>query len=97
MAAELRELIQQEHAVMRHRHFAWHRYLAPADQPDIGNRVMGDATRARGGACGMLTSEAEHAVVRVVSRTSGSAMASRIAVSRRANTAVPAFAGLSNR
>jgi hypothetical protein len=35
VAAELRERIQAEHAMMRQRHVARHRHLAPADRPDI--------------------------------------------------------------
>jgi hypothetical protein len=33
MAAALRQLIQQEHAVVRQRHLRWHRHLAPPVRP----------------------------------------------------------------
>jgi hypothetical protein len=35
MTAKLGQLIQEEDAVVGQRHFAWHRHVAPADQPDI--------------------------------------------------------------
>jgi hypothetical protein len=46
MAAELGPFIQEEHALVGQRHLARHRYVAPADQPDIRDGVMGGATRA---------------------------------------------------
>jgi hypothetical protein len=46
MTATLRQFIQEEGAVVGQRHVAWHRHVAPADQPDIGDGVMGGATRA---------------------------------------------------
>src|SRR5688572_19863125 len=33
MASDLRQLIQEEHAVVRQRHFAWRRHLAPPINP----------------------------------------------------------------
>jgi hypothetical protein len=48
VAAELRQFIQKEHAVVRQRHFARHRHMAPADQPDIRDGVMG-VRHGRGG------------------------------------------------
>jgi hypothetical protein len=38
VAAELRQLIQQEHPVVRQRHFAWPRHLPATDQPSLQNR-----------------------------------------------------------
>jgi hypothetical protein len=48
VASELRQFIQPEHAVVRPRPLARQWHLAATDQPHIGNRVMGGATRARG-------------------------------------------------
>jgi hypothetical protein len=48
LLSELGQLIEQEHALVGERHLARHRYVAPADQPDIRDGVMGGATRARG-------------------------------------------------
>jgi hypothetical protein len=48
MAAELGQFIQEEDAVVGQRHLARPRHVAPADLPDIGDGVMGGATRARG-------------------------------------------------
>ena len=47
VAAALRQFTQQEHPMVRQRHFAWHRHLAPTDQADIGDRGMRGATWAR--------------------------------------------------
>jgi hypothetical protein len=41
MAAELRQFIQNEDAVVRQRHFAGHRDLPAPDQPHIGDGVAG--------------------------------------------------------
>jgi hypothetical protein len=46
VAAELWPCIQKKHPMVRPRHFARPRHLAPADQPDIRDGVMGGATRA---------------------------------------------------
>jgi hypothetical protein len=46
MVAELRHLVQQEHAVVGQRHVTRHRHVAPADQPHIREGVVGRATRA---------------------------------------------------
>jgi hypothetical protein len=40
MSAELRQFIQQEHAMMCQRDLARHRDLAAPDQPDIGDGVL---------------------------------------------------------
>jgi hypothetical protein len=45
MAAELGPFIQAAHAVVRPRHLARHRHVAPADQPHIGDGVMGGTKR----------------------------------------------------
>jgi hypothetical protein len=36
MAAALGQLIQEEHPVVRERHLARHRHVAPADPPRVG-------------------------------------------------------------
>jgi hypothetical protein len=41
VACALGPFIQKEHAVVRQRHFAGHRHLAPADQPRIRDGVVG--------------------------------------------------------
>src|SRR5262245_53139092 len=46
MAAELRQLIQEQHAVVGQRHLAWQQHVAPADQPDVREGVMRGAKRA---------------------------------------------------
>ena len=46
MAAELGPFIQKENAVVRQRHVARHRHVAPAGQPRIRDGMMGRATRA---------------------------------------------------
>jgi hypothetical protein len=40
MAFELRELIEEEDAMMRQRHLAGHGDLAPTDQADVGDGVV---------------------------------------------------------
>jgi hypothetical protein len=47
VAAARRPLIQQELVMVRPRHVAGHRHLAPTDPPDIEDRVMRGATEAR--------------------------------------------------
>ena len=41
MAAELGELIQEEHAIVGQRHLAWHRHVAATDQPRIRDGMVG--------------------------------------------------------
>jgi hypothetical protein len=41
VASELRQLIQQEHAMVRQRDFAGYRHLPATDQPHIRDGVMG--------------------------------------------------------
>jgi hypothetical protein len=45
VASELWQFIQEEHTVVGQRHFARHRHVAPTDQPDMGDGVLGGATR----------------------------------------------------
>jgi hypothetical protein len=45
MTAKLGPFIQEEHTVVRRRHHARHRHVAPADQPDIRDGIVGSATR----------------------------------------------------
>ena len=40
MAFALRELIEEEDAMVGQRHLAGHRHVAPADQPHIRDGVM---------------------------------------------------------
>jgi hypothetical protein len=40
MALELRELIEEEDAMMRQRHLSGHGNLAPTDQADVGDGVV---------------------------------------------------------
>jgi hypothetical protein len=49
MAAELRQFIPEEYAVVGQRHFTRHRHMTATDQPHIGDRVMRSTTRARRG------------------------------------------------
>jgi hypothetical protein len=58
MTAKLRPFIQEEDAVVGQRHVARHRHVAPADQPDMRNGVMGGATRADRHPCGAVAGEA---------------------------------------
>jgi hypothetical protein len=44
MAAEFREFIQEEHAMVGQRHVARHWHVAPADQPRIREGVVGRDT-----------------------------------------------------
>jgi hypothetical protein len=46
MAAELRQLIEEEQTLVRQRDFARRRHLAAADQSHIGAGVVRGATRA---------------------------------------------------
>jgi hypothetical protein len=48
MAFELRELIEEEDAMMRQRHLPGHGHLAPIDQADVGDGVVRGATRLWG-------------------------------------------------
>jgi hypothetical protein len=48
MAAALRKLIETHNPVVRQGHLAWHRHLAPTDQPDVRNGVVLSARGARG-------------------------------------------------
>jgi hypothetical protein len=43
VASELREFIENEHPMVRQRHFARQRHLAATDQPDIRDGVVGGA------------------------------------------------------
>jgi len=40
MALALGQLIQQQDAVVRQRHFAWQRHQGAADQAHVGDRVV---------------------------------------------------------
>jgi hypothetical protein len=46
MAAEPGECIQEAHAMVGQRHVAWHRHVAPTDQPCIREGMVGCARRA---------------------------------------------------
>src|SRR5262245_29600920 len=62
MAAELWPCIQAEDAVVRQRHLARQRPLAPADPPDVRDGVMRGATRAGRHPGGAVTGAAGDAV-----------------------------------
>jgi hypothetical protein len=63
VAAELRPFIEEEHPMVRQRHFSRQRHLAATDQADIGDRVMGGtkgACRDDGGAVAGEAGDAMH-------------------------------------
>jgi hypothetical protein len=62
MAFELRQFIQEAHAVVRPRHVPGQRHLAAAEQPDIRDSVMGGAKGARGDQGGAVAGEDGDAV-----------------------------------
>jgi len=97
MAAALGQFIQAAHAVVGQRYLARRRHVAPADQPHIGDGVMGGATRP--GRDQRLRSPVMPATrgIRVVSMASARGIAGRIVVSRRASMDVPAPGELSRR
>jgi hypothetical protein len=63
VAAELRQFIQEEDAVVCQRPLARHRDLASPDQPHIGDGVMGGTKWARGDECGAGAGAAGNTVV----------------------------------
>ena len=97
VAAELRQFIQEEHAVVRQRHLARHRHLAPPISP-TSEMVWWGARNGR-----VVTNAVRSPVspatrwIRVVSRASARVMAGRIVVSRRASIDWPAPGGPSRR
>jgi hypothetical protein len=94
MAAACGEFIQEAHAVVGPRHLARPRPVAPADQPHIGDGVMGDAERP-GRDQGRRGAPLRPATRwrRVVSAASAGGMAGSGVVSRRASLDVPAPGG----
>jgi hypothetical protein len=62
VAPELRQFIQEKHAIVGQRHFARHRHVAPADQPRIRDGVVGGATRAGRDQRRAVAGEASHAM-----------------------------------
>jgi hypothetical protein len=62
MAAALGQLIHKEYGVVRQRHFARHRPVAPADQPRIGDGVMRGAEGPGRDQCRAVAREASDAV-----------------------------------
>jgi hypothetical protein len=62
MAAELRQLIQQEDPMVRQRHVAGHRYLSATNQPHIRDRMVRGATRPRRDERGAIAGETGNAV-----------------------------------
>jgi hypothetical protein len=62
VASELRQLIQQEHAMVRQRDFAGYRHLPATDQPHIRDGVVGGATRPRRDDGGAIAGETGDAV-----------------------------------
>jgi hypothetical protein len=85
VAAELRPFIQKKDAVVRQRHVARQRHLAPADQPDIRDGVMRGTTRMGRDQGGAVAGAAGDAVeVRGLDGL-GQVMLGRIMATRRAN------------
>src|SRR5215510_56304 len=62
MAATLRQFVQADDAVVRQRHLARHRHLAPADPPDVRDGVMRGAEQAGGDQCRAVAREAGDAM-----------------------------------
>jgi hypothetical protein len=89
VAAELRQFIQQEHAVVRQRPLAGQRHLAPADQPHIRDGVMRGAKGARRDERRAITGEAGDAVDAGGIEASGRVIAGRMVVRRRASIDFP--------
>jgi hypothetical protein len=61
IAAALGQFIQEEHTVVRQRHVARHRHVAPADQPRIRDSVMAGAKGVRRDERGAVAREASDA------------------------------------
>jgi hypothetical protein len=78
MASELRQFIEEEHAVVCQRHLARHQDVAPADQPHLRAGLVRPATGWR----------------RVVSIASASVIAGMMVVGRRPSIVVPTLGGL---
>jgi hypothetical protein len=62
MAAELREFVQKQHAIVGQRYLAWHRHVTATDQAHLGDGMMRGATRVRGDDGGAGAGEAGDAV-----------------------------------
>jgi hypothetical protein len=62
MTEELRELIEEEEAMMRQRHLAGHGHLAPTDHADVGDGVVRGATRPGGDTGGVPAGHARDTV-----------------------------------
>jgi hypothetical protein len=90
VAAELRQLIEKEHPMVRQRHLAGHRHLAAADQADIRDRVRRGATRAGRDPCRAGVRQPATRWMRMVSMAPGRVMVGRMVVSWRASLDVPA-------
>ena len=86
IAAELWQLIQDEHAVVGQRHLARPGEVPAADQPHIGDRLRRGATRTRGDQRRAGAGGAGMRWICVVSRASARRIAGRSVVSRRAST-----------
>jgi hypothetical protein len=97
LPATLRPFIQDEGAVVRQRHLARHRHLAPADQADIRDGVVGRATRAGRDQRRTVAGEAGDAMEACRLNGFGQVIAGRMVVSRRASIDVPAPEGPSRR
>jgi hypothetical protein len=81
MAAALGQLIHKEYGVVRQRHFARHRPVAPTDQPRIGDGVMRGAEGPGRDQCCAVAREASDRWMRVVPVASARIMAGRTVVS----------------
>jgi hypothetical protein len=79
--------------MVRQRHVARHRHMAPADQPRIREGVVGRATRAGGDQRRTVPREARDAVDTRGLNPSARVIAGSMVVSRRASIDVPAPGG----
>jgi hypothetical protein len=82
--------IEAQDAVVRLRHLARYGYLTAADHADVGNGVVGGATRPGGDARGARPVRPATRWMRVVSRASARVMSGRMVARGRASIDVPA-------
>jgi hypothetical protein len=93
LAPALQAFIPEAHAMERQRHLARHRHVVAADQPRIGDGVMG-ARHSRVVIKAVRTPvRPATRWMRVVSMASARVMAGRMVVSRRASIDLPAPGG----
>jgi hypothetical protein len=93
MAAALGPCIQEAHPVVRERHLARPRPVAPADQAHIGDHLRRPRHGRAGTNAGPSPVRPSMRWMHVVSMASARVMAGRIVVSRRASIDLPAPRG----